>query len=105
MQKIEAIISSEAISQIRDLLEDRHISNFTFSNVTAKSTNGARQRVYRGVAYEVEFDAGVKLEAVVQDDQATDTAYAILKAAGDPGLSCKPRVLLAPISQLLFPTG
>ena len=102
MQKIEAIISSEAISQIQALLENRHISNFMFSNVTAKSTNGAHHRVYRGVAYEVEFDAGVKLEAVVQDDQAMDTAQAILKAGGGPPLSFKPQVLLTPISQLLF---
>ena len=101
MKKIEALISPEFISPVRDLLEERHISNFLFSNVIARSTAGVRQQVYRGHAYDVDFEAEVKLEAVVQDDQATDTAYAILKAAAGPGVSCKPRVLLAPVNQVI----
>jgi nitrogen regulatory protein P-II 1 len=103
MKKIEALISPESIARVQELMEERHISNFMFSNVIAKPTHCARQQLYRGHAYAVEFDAEVKLEAVVQDDQATDTARAILKAAAGPQPSCKPRVLLTPVSQVMFP--
>jgi nitrogen regulatory protein PII len=102
MKKLEALISPESMPQVRNVLESRHISNFMFSNVIARSTNGAHQCVYRGHAYELEFDAEVKLETVVQDDQATETAYAILKAAGGSDVSCKPRILLAPVNQVIF---
>jgi nitrogen regulatory protein PII len=102
MKKLEALISPESMPQVRNVLESRHISNFIFSNVIARSTNGAHQCVYRGHAYELEFDAEVKLETVVQDDQATETAYAILKAAGGSEVSFKPRILLAPVNQVIF---
>jgi nitrogen regulatory protein PII len=102
MKKIEALIGPQSISQIRDLLEDRHISNFLFSNVTAKSGGGPRQHVYRGATYEVEFNDCVKLEAVVEDDRATDIAHAILRAAGGSRASCEAQVLIAPVNEIMF---
>jgi nitrogen regulatory protein PII len=101
MKKIEALISRESISQIRNVLESREITNFMLSNVLAKSTSGAHY-VYRGHAYEVEVDAEVKLETVVPDEEATEVAYATLKAAGGAHSSCKPRVLLAPVNQVII---
>ena len=50
MKKIEALVGPQSISQIRDLLEDRHISNFFFLNVTAKSGGGPRRHVYRALS-------------------------------------------------------
>src|SRR5215469_9246688 len=102
MKKIEALISPEYISHVRDVLESRHIATFMFSNVIAKSADGVHQHVYRGHAHTVEVDSEVKLEAVVQDEEANDAAYAILKAAGSNRV-CKPRIFLAPVNQVILP--
>ena len=87
---------------MRELLENQHISNFLFTSVVAKTGHCGRQHVYRGHAYSVDFDSEVKVEAVVQDDEALATAYALLKAAGGPAASCKPRVVLTPVNQVIL---
>ncbi len=102
MKRIEGLISQESIGQVRDLLESQHISNSLFTSVMAKTGHCGHHHVYRGNAYSVDFDSEVKVEAVVQDDEAMATAYALLKAAGGPGASCKPRVVLTPVNQVFL---
>jgi nitrogen regulatory protein PII len=102
MKKIEAFISPESMSSVSNVLEARRVTDFMFSNVIGRSTNGTHHCVYRGNKYEVELDPEVKLETVVRDDEASELAYAILKAAGGSQASCKPRVLLAPVNQVVF---
>ncbi|HKD67383.1 MAG TPA: hypothetical protein VKB84_11120 [Candidatus Binataceae bacterium] len=73
-----------------------------FLNVVAKNATGVHQYVYRGHAYDSEFDPEVKLEALVQDEEANDTAFAILKAAGGTKSSVKAQVVLSPVNQVIF---
>ena len=102
MKRIEAVISPDAASAVMEMLSRRAISNFTLYNIMAKDSFNSHIQTYRGVAYAVDLSPEVKVEAVVPDNQATATAHAILDAARGPGRSFKPRVIIAPVTEVIL---
>jgi nitrogen regulatory protein PII len=102
MKKIEAVISTDATEAVLQLLDTRSISNFSLYNIMAKDSFGAHIQTYRGHAYAVDLSPEVKIEAVVEDNQATATAYAILDVARGPGRTFKPRVIITPVTEVII---
>jgi nitrogen regulatory protein P-II 1 len=102
MKKLEAVIGPDAIDRVVEMLEQRNISNLIITHVTAKALRGAHIQTYRGHAYAVDLNPEVKVEAVVPDNLASETAYAILNTARGPGHSCQASVLVAPVSEVIF---
>lgn len=105
MKKIEVIISPEAADAVTELLNRRHISNFSLSSVMAKDSRGAHIQTYRGHAYAVAMSPEVKVEAVLEDAQATATAHAILDAARESEGSLNPRVIITPVTEVILEIG
>ena len=101
MKKIEAIISPNALDHVVELLHQQDISNFIISDITARDALCPRTQTYRGLAYAVDLSPEIKVEAVVLDDQATATAYAILAAAREPDRSFNPRVIITPVAEVI----
>jgi nitrogen regulatory protein PII len=102
MKKLEALIGPDALDRVVEMLEQRNISNLIISDVAAKDLRGAHIQTYRGHAYAVDTNPEVKVEAVVPDNLASATAYAILNSARGPGRSCRARVLVAPVNEVIF---
>jgi len=102
MKKLEALIGPDAIDRVVEMLEQQNISNLVITDVAAKDLRGAHIQTYRGHAYAVDTNPEVKVEAVVPDNLASATAYAILNAARGPGRSCPARVLVAPVSEVIY---
>jgi nitrogen regulatory protein PII len=102
MKKLEALIGPDALDRVVEMLEQRNISNLMISDVAAKDLRGAHIQTYRGHAYAVDTNPEVKVEAVVPDNLASATAYAILNSARGPGRSCRARVLVAPVNEVIF---
>jgi nitrogen regulatory protein P-II 1 len=102
MKKIEAVVSSNAVDSVVELLDRRAISNFSLQNIMAKDTVGAHTQMYRGLAYAVDLSPEIKVEAVVPDDQVSATAYAILEAARGPGHAFNPRVIITPVAEVIL---
>ena len=105
MKKIEVIISPEAADAVTELLNRRHISNFSLSSVMAKDSRGAHIQTYRGHAYAVAMSPEVKVEAVLEDAQATATAHAILDAARESEGSLNSRVIITPVTEVILEIG
>jgi len=102
MKKVEAVINPDAADDVIELLERQKISNFSLCSIMARDFRGSHIQTYRGHAYAVDLSPELKVEAVVEDNQATATAYAILDAARGPACNFKPRVIITPVTEVIL---
>jgi nitrogen regulatory protein PII len=102
MEKLEALIAPDAIDRVVEMLEQQNVSDLVITDVAARDLRGAHIQTYRGHSYTIDSNPEVKIEAVVPDNLASETAYAILNAARGPRRSGPARVLVAAVSEVIF---
>ncbi|MEO8617991.1 MAG: P-II family nitrogen regulator [Sphingomicrobium sp.] len=81
MKKIEAIIKPFKLDDVKDALHDAGVSGITVSEVKGFGRQKGHTELYRGAEYVVDFIPKVKIEVVVEDDQADRVVEAIEAAA------------------------
>src|SRR5512140_2824643 len=81
MKKIEAIIKPFRLEEVKDALGEVGIRGMTVSEVKGFGRQRGHREIYRGAEYEVDFVPKVKIEIVVEDEQAAAVVEAIAKAA------------------------
>ncbi|WP_118857496.1 P-II family nitrogen regulator [Sphingomonas mesophila] len=81
MKKIEAIIKPFKLDDVKDALHDAGVSGLTVSEVKGFGRQKGHTELYRGAEYVVDFIPKVKIEVVVEDDQAERVVEAIEAAA------------------------
>ena len=81
MKKIEAIIKPFKLDDVKDALHDAGVSGLTVSEVKGFGRQKGHTELYRGAEYVVDFIPKVKIEVVVEDDQADRVVEAIEAAA------------------------
>ena len=81
MKKIEAIIKPFKLDDVKDALHDAGVSGLTVSEVKGFGRQKGHTELYRGAEYVVDFIPKVKVEVVVEDDQAERVVEAIELAA------------------------
>ena len=81
MKKIEAIIKPFKLDDVKDALHDAGVSGLTVSEVKGFGRQKGHTELYRGAEYVVDFIPKVKIEVVVEDDQAERVVEAIEMAA------------------------
>ena len=81
MKKIEAIIKPFKLDEVKDALHDAGVSGLTVSEVKGFGRQKGHTELYRGAEYVVDFIPKVKIEVVVEDDQAERVVEAIEAAA------------------------
>jgi len=81
MKKIEAIIKPFKLDDVKEALSSRDIQGMTISEVKGFGRQKGHTELYRGAEYTVDFLPKVKVEVLVDDDQAADAAEAIIDAA------------------------
>ena len=81
MKKIEAIIKPFKLDDVKDALHDAGVSGLTVSEVKGFGRQKGHTELYRGAEYVVDFIPKVKVEVVVEDDQAERVVEAIEAAA------------------------
>ena len=81
MKKIEAIIKSFKLEEVKEVLDGMRIHGATISEVRMQSRQRGHPEVYHGSKYGEEFHPKIKLELVVTDEQKCDAVEAILHAA------------------------
>ena len=81
MKKIEAIIKPFKLDDVKDALSDANVSGLTVSEVKGFGRQKGHTELYRGAEYVVDFLPKVKVEVVVEDDQADRVVEAIENAA------------------------
>ncbi len=87
MKKIEAVIRPSLLGAVKDALKEIGIYGMTITDALGASKREKPTVVYRMAEYKVEFVRMVKLEMVLDDDEA-DAALAVIFSAartGQPG--------------------
>jgi nitrogen regulatory protein P-II 1 len=95
MKKIEAIITPWKLDAVKDALMTAGVRNMTLSEVKDFGSHPGYIEQYRGIAYEAEVLPELKLEFVVDDQEANtvaDLIYATLRTGplGDGEITILP---------------
>jgi len=100
MKKIEAIIKPFKLDEVKEALAREGIRGMTVSEVRGFGRQKGHTERYRGSEYVVDFRPKVKLEILVNDDQAAACA-AVIEAAGRTGQIGDGKVFVLPIDDVV----
>lgn len=81
MKKIEAIIKPFKLEEVKEALADIGVQGMTVSEVKGFGRQKGHTEIYRGSEYTVDFLPKVKLEIIVNDEDAGKVAEAIVRSA------------------------
>ncbi|MEI6417682.1 MAG: P-II family nitrogen regulator [Sphingomonadales bacterium] len=81
MKKIEAIIKPFKLDEVKEALHEVGVSGITVTEAKGFGRQKGHTELYRGAEYVVDFLPKVRLEVVVDDDQAERVVEAIANAA------------------------
>ena len=81
MKKIEAIIKPFKLDDVKDALQEIGIQGMTVFEAKGFGRQKGHTELYRGAEYVIDFLPKLKLEIVVDDDQAEAAIEAIQRAA------------------------
>ena len=81
MKKIEAIIKPFKLDDVKEALNEIGIQGMTISEVKGYGRQKGHKEIYRGAEYVVDFIPKVKIEIVVEAEQAIAVVDKIQSAA------------------------
>ena len=81
MKKIEAIIKPFKLDEVKEALSKAGVQGLTITEVKGFGRQKGHTELYRGAEYVVDFLPKVKIEILVDDDQAGEVADTIISAA------------------------
>ena len=81
MKKIEEIIKPFKLDEVKEALHEVGVSGITVTEAKGFGRQKGHTELYRGAEYVVDFLPKVRLEVVVDDDQAERVIEAIAGAA------------------------
>ena len=84
MKKIEAIIKPFKLDEVKDALDSLGVHGLTVTEVRGYGRQKGHVEAYRGIEYQVQFNAKVKLDIVVADDLA-DKAVDTIRTTANTG--------------------
>ena len=99
MRKIEAVVEPFKFDEIIEALKKENIQRVTVFEVKGAGSRQGRVKHYRGAQY-VEDSPEIKIEIIVDDDEATRLAGMIVEILQSGDL-CDGEVIILPIEELL----
>ena len=81
MKKIEAVIKPFKLDDVKEALNEIGIQGMTVSEVKGYGRQKGHKEIYRGAEYVVDFIPKIKIEIVVETDQADQVVQKIREAA------------------------
>lgn len=81
MKKIEAIVRTHKLEEVRDAIIGAGCSGMTITEVQGFGRQKGRSEMYRGNEYNAEFIPKMKIEVVVPDEKVSGVISAIVAAA------------------------
>jgi nitrogen regulatory protein P-II 1 len=81
VKKIEAVIKPFKLDEVKEALHDIGVSGMTVTEAKGFGRQKGHTELYRGAEYVVDFLPKVRLEVVVDDNQADRVVEAIAAAA------------------------
>jgi nitrogen regulatory protein P-II 1 len=81
MKLVTAIVKPFKVSDVRDALRDIGVQGLTVSDVQGYGRQRGHTEVYRGAEYQIDFVPKIRMEVLVDDDDASRVIEAIVSAA------------------------
>lgn len=81
MKKIEAIIKPFKLDDVKDALNSIGIKGMTISEVKGYGRQKGHTEIYRGAEYVIDFLPKLKIEIIVDSEQADQVIETIVEAA------------------------
>ena len=100
MKKIEAIIKPFKLDEVKEALQEVGLQGITVLEAKGFGRQKGHTELYRGAEYVIDFLPKVKIEVVVNDDQAEGAIEAIRKAA-ETGRIGDGKIFVSPIEQAI----
>ena len=100
MKKIEAIIKSFKLDEVREGLSEVGITGLTVTEVKGFGRQKGHTELYRGAEYVVDFLPKIKVEVVLADDIVDQAVEAIVKAA-HTGKIGDGKIFITPVEQVI----
>ena len=100
MKKIEAIIRSEKLEELREALDAKNLSSMTVTEVKGRGAQKGITLEWRVGDYRVEFIPKVKVELVVADE-AMDTAIDTITGVCSTGKVGDGKIFVSPVEEVI----
>ena len=100
MKKIEAIIKPFKLEEAKEALAEVGIQGMTVTEVKGFGRQKGHTEIYRGSEYTVDFLPKVKIEIIVEDDQAKPVAKAIVDSVTS-GKIGDGKVFISPVEEAI----
>lgn len=100
MKKIEAIIKPFKLEEVKEALSDLGIQGMTVTEVKGFGRQKGHTEIYRGSEYTVDFLPKIKVEVVVEDEDAQSVAEAIVRSA-NTGKIGDGKVFISPVEEAI----
>src|SRR5436189_1753994 len=100
MKKVEAIIKTFKLDDVKDRLREVGVQGMTVYEVKGFGRTGGKKEVYRGSAYVVDFVPKVKIEIIVKDDMVHQVIETIAGAA-KTGRIGDGKIFVLPIDEVI----
>jgi len=100
MKKIEAIIKPFKLEEVKESLADVGVQGMTVTEVKGFGRQKGHTEIYRGSEYTVDFLPKVKIEIIVDDEDAATVAEAIVKSA-NTGKIGDGKIFIAPLDEVI----
>jgi nitrogen regulatory protein P-II 1 len=78
---VTAIVKPHRLDEVKEALREIGVEGLTTTDVEGFGRQRGHTEVYRGAEYQVDFVPKVKVEILVDDDQAQGVVDAVVKAA------------------------
>ena len=100
MKLVTAIIKPFKLDDVKSALEEHGIAGMTVSEVQGFGRQRGHTEVYRGAEYTTDFVPKVKIEVVVEDDDAVNVVDLVV-AAGTTDKIGDGKVWVVPVEDLV----
>ena len=100
MKKIEAIIRSEKLEDLREALDAKGLSSMTVTEVKGRGAQKGITLEWRVGEYRVEFIPKIKVELVV-DDSNVDKAVEVILSVCSTGKVGDGKILISPVEEVV----
>ncbi len=100
MKKIEAVIKPFKLDEVKEALHEIGVSGITVLEAKGFGRQKGHTELYRGAEYVVDFLPKVKLEVVVEDQQA-ERCVEVIAAAAQTGRIGDGKIFVLPVESAL----
>ncbi|MFA4905236.1 MAG: P-II family nitrogen regulator [Candidatus Margulisiibacteriota bacterium] len=100
MKKIEAIIRSEKLEDLREALDAQGLGAMTITEVKGRGTQKGITLEWRVGEYRVEFIPKIKVELVV-DDRAADAVVGVITSVCSTGKIGDGKIFISPVEEVI----